>query len=192
MDLAQLQQQQRLLVRQKITAMVNRYVVTTEAPGGGEGEFVALVQQKRLAMKEQVTFYADEDRKQPLFGFRARTVVDLGASYDVTAADGSPIGSFRKDFTRSLLRSTWHLEQELGAGLTAVGKERRLPVALARRVVDLPFLFHFDFAVGDRTVMSVTKKLALRDRYLVTIEEPALDRRLAIAMAVALDVLQSR
>jgi hypothetical protein len=57
-----------------------------------------------------VTFYADEARTVPVFSFTARKRLDLGSGYDVLDAQGNPIGSFRKDFGASLLRSTWHLE----------------------------------------------------------------------------------
>jgi uncharacterized protein YxjI len=131
----------------------------------------------------------------PLFRFKARQVLDVGATYDVTAADGTAIGLFRKDFKKSLLRSTWHVEQ---GNLVATGQERSQVIAILRRVWDLfenvPFLFkyHFDFASDDRPVMSVDKTAIIRDRYRREIQEPVLDRRLAIAMAVALDALQSR
>lgn len=195
MDLAALQSQPTLLVRQKITAFVNRYVVTVPTESGDEGEQVAFVEQKRLAFREQVTFFTDESKTTPLFTFKARQILDVGATYDVTAADGTPIGTFRKDFKKSLLRSTWHLEQ---GELTATGSERSQFIAILRRVWDLfenlPFLFkyHFDFVSGDRPVMSVDKIALIRDRYRLDIKEPTLDRRLAIAMAVALDALQSR
>jgi hypothetical protein len=40
--------------------------------------------------------------------------------------------------------------------------------------------------------MSVDKTANLRDRYRIEAHDPTLDRRLAIAVAVALDALQSR
>jgi uncharacterized protein YxjI len=195
MDLATLQAQTSLNVSQKITAFVNRYVVTVPTSTGTDGEQVAFVEQKRLAFREEVTFFTDESKTTPLFKFKARQILDVGATYDVTAADGTPIGTFRKDFKKSLLRSTWHLEQ---GELTAVGSERSQLIAILRRVwdlfEDLPFFFkyHFDFVLGDKPVMSVDKTALIRDRYLVEIKEPTLDRRMAIAMAVALDALQSR
>lgn len=195
MDLATLQQQNHLLIRQKITPMINRYLVTVPTADGAEGELVAFVEQKRLAFREEVTFFADEARSQPLFRFKARQILDVGATYDVTAADGAPIGLFRKDFGKSLLRSTWHLEQP---GVQAVGQERSPAVAIIRRVwemvSDWPFFipYHFDFTAGEHPVMSVDKTTVVRDRYRLDIHEQALDRRLAIAMAVALDALQSR
>jgi hypothetical protein len=69
-----------------------------------------------------------------------------------------------------------------------------LPVAILRRVQDtIPLPVHFDFAAADgHPVMSLSRKMALRDKYLLEVHDPVLDRRLAIAMAVALDALQSR
>jgi uncharacterized protein YxjI len=187
-------------VNQRITMMVNRYEIRAAAADGSEGPLVAMAQQKRMAFKEQVTFYGDEDRKQPVFSFRARRRIDLGATYDVTDADGQQIGWFRKQFGRSLLRSTWDLSTADGG--QATGAERSLPVAIARRAWEAlpvvenlpsPFLFHFDFVDGGgQVVMSSVRKRSLRDRYEVTVPGGRVDGRVAAAMAVALDALQSR
>ncbi|MFB9237019.1 hypothetical protein ACFFWC_15890 [Plantactinospora siamensis] len=192
MDLAQLQGLPRLLIRQRVRMMVNQYEVHAVAPDGSEGGMLAFAQQKRLALKEQVTLYTDDTKQQPVLGFRARQVMDLGATYDVLDAAGNPIGLFRKDFKASLLRSTWQVEQP-GLGV-AVGQERSLPVALLRRFVDsLSWLpYHFDFTLNGQVAFSVIKKWGLRDRYVVDIPHPGLDRRLVIAMAIGLDALQSR
>ncbi|GAA4991966.1 hypothetical protein [Actinopolymorpha pittospori] len=186
MDDAEFQSAERFEVRQRFTMMVNRYEVWTS------GQRVAIAQQKRMAFREQVMLYADEERSVPLFGFKARSVVDLGATYDVTAADGTPVGWFRKDFAQSFLRSTWHLGQP-GLG-ECVGQERSQVVAIARRVLDsLPWPYHFDFQTPDgRPVMSVERRFGLRDHYDVTVSDPTIDRRLVCAMAVGLDALQAR
>jgi uncharacterized protein YxjI len=194
------QSHRRFFIRQKMTLMANRYVVHAAGPDDAEGEVIAFAQQKRLAFKEQVTFYTDQSARQVLFTFKARQAVDLRATYDVCDATGILLGQFRKDFTASLLRSTWHMRQA-GAATEATGKERNQVVALVRRVwrvipfADLvPFAwpYHFDFAEAHRPIMSVVKRLGLRDRYILEVTAPDLDRRLAIAQAVALDALQSR
>jgi uncharacterized protein YxjI len=195
---------ERFTVKQKITMMVNRYEIRSVDASGGEGPLIALAQQKRMAFKEQVTFYADEARTQPVFGFKARQRMDLAATYDVTDATGTPIGSFRKEFAKSLLRSTWQLTA--ADGLQATGTERNQNVAIARRLWEMvpivndlpsPFLFHFDFTAPDGSiVLSSVRRRSLRDRY--DVELPAapngwrLDWRVGAAMAVALDALQSR
>jgi uncharacterized protein YxjI len=192
MELQRLQAEQQLIVRQRIRLMVNQYEVHAVAPDGSEGELLAFAQQKRMAFKEQVTLYTDDTKQQAVLGFKARQVIDLGATYDVFDNAGGTVGLFRKDFKKSLLRSTWVVEQP---GLSpAVGQERSLPVALLRRFVDwLSWLpYHFDYVMDGQPAFSVVKKWGLRDRYMIEIQDPRLDRRLVIAMAVALDALQSR
>ncbi|MCU1633899.1 MAG: uncharacterized protein JWM61_2551 [Micrococcaceae bacterium] len=190
---------ERFTVAQKITMMVNRYEIRAVNDNGTPGELLAFAQQKRAAFREQVTFYRDESRGTALFSFKARQRLDVGATYDVMDATGQPIGSFRKDFRASILRSTWHLE---AAGIQARGSERSAGVAVARRIWEMlpvleaipsPFLFHFDFTdQTGQTVMTSERGRSLRDRYVVTVPGARLDGRVAAAMAVALDALQSR
>jgi hypothetical protein len=96
-------------VRQKITLMVNRYQIRAANPDGSEGQLLAFAQQKRMKFKEEVIFYADESRSRPVFSFKARQGLDVRAEHDVFDEYGRPLGYFRKDFAKSLLRSTWHL-----------------------------------------------------------------------------------
>lgn len=188
----QLQTLTQLAVRQRIRMMVNQYEVRGVQPDGSEGEMIAFAQQKRMAFKEQVTLYTDDSKQYPVLGFKARQVVDLGATYDVTDHNGQAIGNFRKDFKQSLLRSTWHLEQP---GLfTATGQERNQVLGILRRFISAAQIipYHFDFVAGQHPIFSVDKRFGLRDRYTVDIPDPNVDRRLVIAMAVALDALQAR
>jgi uncharacterized protein YxjI len=177
-------------VGQKLTMMVNRYEIRAVGPDGTPGQLMAVAQQKRLAFKEQVTFYADEQRTRAVFSFKARKTIDLGSGYDVYDEAGNPLGFFRKDFGRSLIRSTFHLS---GPDLEAMGQERNPVVAVLRRVVDFPFPYHFDFHdSAGALVMSVDRQFSVRDRYAVNVPDPRLDFRLAAAMAVGLDALMSR
>jgi uncharacterized protein YxjI len=187
-----LQAQQQLIVRQRIRLMVNQYEVHAVAADGSEAGVLAFAQQKRMAFKEQVTLYTDDTKTTPVLGFKARQVLDLGATYDVTDANGTPIGLFKKNFKESLLITTWNLEQP--GWPMMVGKETNVAVALLRRFIDsLSWLpYHFDFKIEEKVVFSVVKKWGLRDKYVVTIHEPNVDRRLVAAMSVALDALQSR
>ncbi len=190
----------RFTVRQRITVMVNRYEVRAVAPDGSEGELLAMAQQKRLKLKEEVVFTADEARTRPVFSFRARQRLDVHAEHDVFDEHGRVLGTFTKRFGASLLRSTWDLSVP---GLTAVGRERRLFIAVLRRIwefipylgeVWVPFVFHFDFvdtATG-APVLVVERRKSIRDRYDVSVPDPRLDFRVAASMAVALDALQSR
>ncbi len=190
----------RFFVKQRITVMVNRYEIRAANPDGTEGQLLALAEQKRMKLKEEVVFFADESKNRAVFSFKARQRLDVSAEHDVFDEYGNPLGYFSKQFGASLLRSTWNLS---APGLNAVGQERRPVIAILRRVWDfipyigdvwVPFVFHFDFvdtATG-ATVMVSERQKAIRDRYEVTVQDPRLDFRVAAAMAVALDALQSR
>jgi uncharacterized protein YxjI len=187
-------------VKQRITVMVNRYEILAANPDGSEGHLLALAEQKRMKLKEEVVFFADESKSRRVFSFKARQRLDVSAEHDVFDEYGNPLGMFSKQFGVSLLRSTWNLS---APGIEAVGQERRPLIALLRRIWDflpvvgdiwVPFVFHFDFvdkATGAVVLVSERQK-AIRDRYTVTVPDPRLDFRVAASMAVALDALQSR
>jgi hypothetical protein len=190
----------KFFIKQRITMMVNRYEIRAANPDGTEGPLMALAEQKRMKLKEEVTFFADESKTRAVFSFKARQRLDVHAEHDVFDESGRPLGYFSKQFGASLLRSTWNLS---APGIDAVGQERRPLLAILRRVwtmipylgdVWIPFVFHFDFvdtATGQVVMISERQK-AIRDRYEVRVPDPRLDFRVAAAMAVALDALQSR
>lgn len=177
-------------VHQKFAMTTNRYQVISTSPGS-EGQIMGTAQQKRLAFKEQVTFFADDAKTHPVFGFKARAVMDLNSGYDITDAQGRQIGFFKKDFGASLMRSTFHIE---GPGFAGTGQERSQAVALLRRFTDLPFLaFHFDYVATDGApLFHIERQVSMRDRYRVSVPDQRVDFRVAAAVAVAMDVLMSR
>ncbi|MCW2814137.1 MAG: hypothetical protein JWN84_1592 [Nocardioides sp.] len=178
-------------VKQKFAMTTNRYEVWAANPDGSFGQLMAVAQQKRLAFKEEVTFYSDESKSRAVFSFKARKKIDLNAGYDVFDENGQQLGFFRKDFGKSLLRSTFHLE---GPGYQGVGQERSQFVAILRRFSNIPFLpIHFDFTSPQGpTLLQIERQASVRDKYTVTVPEQALDFRVAAAVAVGLDALMQR
>jgi uncharacterized protein YxjI len=179
------------LLKQKFAMTANRYELWATGDGGAETRLMGMAQQKRMAFKEQVTFYEDESKQRAVFAFQARKRIDLGAGYDITDESGQPLGYFKKEFGASLLRSTFHLE---GPGYAGTGAERSQLVAIVRRLVDIPFLpIHFDFTTADGTpLMSVERAFTARDRYMVSVPHPEVDFRVAASVAVGLDALMQR
>ena len=179
------------VVKQKLTMMVNRYEVSESDEAGNPVRMMALAEQKRMAFKEQVTFFSDAGKSRPVFGFKARRKLDLNAGYDITDEGGAQIGFFRKDFGASLLRSTFHLE---GPGYTGTGRERNQVAGLLRRFTDLDFIpIHFDFVDAQgQPLLSVERKMSIGDRYRVTVPDQRVDFRVAAAVAVGLDALMAR
>jgi uncharacterized protein YxjI len=199
----------RLIVEQKITAFTNKYTVYDVTAEGKKGNLVAFAQQKRIALREKITFYSDEAKTQVAFTFRAEKVMDVHGRYFVEDASGKLIGSFKKDFAKSLLNSTWLM---LGADdqpkITIA--ESNLALALLRRfsglipiigefvnilVTFLRYHFVFTDATTKEPVGRYQKTTLIRDHYLLSMDDAAYkqqDWRVYAAMAVALDALQSR
>ena len=178
-------------VQQKFAMTTNRYALYAANPDGSFGQLMGVAEQKRMALKEQVTFYSDETKTRPVFAFKARRKIDLNSGYDVTDEAGQQIGFFRKDFGASLLRSTFHIE---GPGYQGTGQERSQAVALVRRFVDIPLLpIHFDFVdVAGVPLLGVERQASVRDKYTVHVPDQRVDFRVAAAVAVALDAMMQR
>lgn len=192
----------RFYIQQLVRPVVNLYQVSALADGDVPGDPVAYARQKRMALREDIRFFVDESESEELFRIKARQVLNITGRNDVLDAAGRRIGVLEKVFGRSLLRSTWRIldadEQEL-----AVARERSVPVAVARRLVDfvpyvgdfIPIPYHFNIVREDAQIGELTRKLAVRDRYVLDLSgdpERILDRRVAIALAIALDALQDR
>ena len=185
----------RFEIQQVIRPMVNLYRISAR------GLPVAFVRQKRMAIKEDIRFFTGEDETEELFRIKARAMMELGGRYDVTTPTGEKIGVLEKVFSTSLFRSTWRIldanEQEV-----AVAQERSMLWAIVRRVIDavpygefVPILFHFRIDRGDQHLGELTRAIGVRDRYTLDLSgdtEGTIDRRLAIALGIALDALQSR
>lgn len=178
-------------LQQKFAMTTNRYALFAANPDGSFGALMGVAEQKRMAFKEEVTFYADETKSRKVFGFKARARIDLNAGYDITDEAGQQIGFFRKDFGASLLRSTFHIE---GPGYTGTGQERSQLVAILRRFADIPFLpIHFDYVdAGGAPLLGIERQGSVRDKYTVHVPDERVDFRVAAAVAVAMDALMSR
>ena len=118
-----------LHIQQKLTLMVNQYWIRTADPAGNPGDVLAYAQQKRMKLREEVTFYSDDSKTRVLFGFKSRQVIDMAATTDVFDADHMPIGVFRKDAVKSSQLDLAHPEWT-GHG---DGRERSQNVAVFRR-----------------------------------------------------------
>jgi uncharacterized protein YxjI len=193
----------RYLVDQLVRPIANLYRITPLAAGETPaGPPVAYVRQKKLAIKEDIRFYADEQETEELFQIKARNILDLGGSrYDVYAGN-KQIGALEHQFRASLVRSTWRVRDASNQEI-AVARERSLPMAIARRLIDfvpdvgglIPIPYNFDLLIDGGTIGRLNRKFKLRDSYVLDVSgdhKRSLDRRLAIALAIGLDTLQNR
>jgi uncharacterized protein YxjI len=196
------------ILRQRIRLVINQYEFFLPAaePGAALGERICFVEQKRFKFKEDIRFYVDETKQQELLRIKARQRFDPAATYDVTDEASEKIGEIQKVFGKSLLRSTYRINDAAGAELATV-TEKSMPIAILRRVVGfipyidnvadwLPIPYHFVFLRGEQVIGENTRQMwKIRDNYTIDMTgdaERGLDRRLVLAIAVGMDALQAR
>ena len=177
------------LLRQRIKLVINQYefFLPPGDPGTDVGERICFVEQKRFKFKEDIRFYADESKQQELRRIKARQRFDPAATYDVTDEVGTKFGEIQKVFGKSLLRSTYRINDAGGNELATV-TEKSMPIAIFRRVVG--------FLRGEQVIGENRRAMwKFRDFYTIDMTADAqrvLDRRLVLAIAVGMDALQAR
>ena len=196
----------RFILQQQFRLVANQYNFSLPGPNDTPGQPFCFVRQKMFKFKEDVRFFTDESKTAELMRIKARQRFDPRATYDVTAPDGSKIGMFQKVFGASLLRSTYKIFDPEGNEL-AIATEQNPVVAVLRRLVAfipnigglanwLPIPYHFVFLRGDRILGHHRRQLwKIRDTYTIDLSpdtERSLDRRLVLAIAVAMDAFQAR
>lgn len=199
----------KLIVHQKITAFVNRYAIHTPDENGEKGTLVAFAQQKRIALKEKISFYDSEEKTTLLFTLRAEKVMDVHGRYFVEDKDGNLLGAFRKNFKKSLLISSWTILSKNDEPVMEVAENNTALAILRRFIGFIPiigelldiviafFRYHFSFRPeGTSEEAGIYKKTTIfRDHYTLLMKDEtynATDWRVFAAMAVALDALESR
>ena len=187
----------RFLVAERFRLIGDRYELSIlAADGRTAAEPVGRVDRAAFQARERLEAFAPDARL--VFALKAERILDVGGKYQVTDYRAERIGELRKLFAESLVRSKWEVWDGAGA-LVATAQERSLRLALARRLIDIlpvPIPYHFDLHAPDgEPIGSVLRLRTFRDRYVLDLSPDSgrtIDRRLGLALAVALDGLQDR
>ena len=202
--LAELESADRLLVQQVFKPIANEYRISVPTPGStDEGRLLLYVKQKKMKIKEDIRFRLSPDEEAHLFMIKSKSVFEFRGRHEVLDAEGGVIGLLEKDFTRSLLRSHWHVRDADGNELFE-SFETSWIIALLRRISEIGvdwltllgwLPFNFVLRRGEQEVGTYKRVLGkFRDRYVLELrpELGEADRRLVAAFAVGLDALQDR
>jgi uncharacterized protein YxjI len=205
MAMNELEHTDRILVQQVFKPIANEYRISVPTPGDTqEGRPVLFVKQKKMKIKEDIRFRTTQDGDGPYeFMIKSKSVFEFRGRHDVLDAEGNVIGQLEKDFTKSLLRSHWHVRDSQGNAVLE-SHESSWIIALLRRFADLgpdifTFLtwlpFNFVLRRNGEEVGNYKRVLGtMRDRYVMEIGDGLedVDRRLLVAFAIGLDALQDR
>jgi uncharacterized protein YxjI len=201
--LEQLRVANRFMIQQVFKPIANEYRISAPPAGDEEGTPLLFVKQKKMKIKEDIRFRLSPDDEAFLFMIKSKSVFEFRGRHEVLDADGTVLGTLEKNFTKSLIRSHWHVRNPAGEELFEA-HETSFLIAIVRRVADigpdwlqmLQWLpFNFTLRRDGEDAGSCRRVLGkLRDRYVLELGAPLADtdRRLVIAFGVALDALQDR
>ncbi len=201
--LEQLRVANRFMIQQVFKPIANEYRISAPPAGDEEGTPLLFVKQKKMKIKEDIRFRLSPDDEAFVFMIKSKSVFEFRGRHDVLDADGTVLGTLEKNFTKSLIRSHWHVRNPAGEELFEA-HETSFLIAIVRRVADigpdwlqlLQWLpFNFTLRRDGEEAGSCRRVLGkLRDRYVLELGAPLedADRRLVIAFGVALDALQDR
>jgi hypothetical protein len=108
---------------------------------GPGGNVVAFCKQKAFKLKEDIRLYTDESCSTEMLVIKARSIIDFGATYDVTLPTGESVGSLRrKGLASTFLRDSWLVFDGAGKQIAEL-KEDSGFWSFARRYIELVALF---------------------------------------------------
>ena len=153
-------------------------------------------EQKRFKLKEDIRIYVDESKSHEWLKIKQKQIVDAWGGYDIVdSQSGEHIGTVRRKFWASIIRTRWHL---LDAAGNEVGIliEDSMGYALARRLllgILLPKKFHIEIGGGTEFVTMrqlfnpFIKKLVVN----IPLNHP-LDRRFIAGLAIVIAAIDGR
>jgi len=153
-------------------------------------------EQKRFKLKEDIRIYVDESKSHEWLKIKQKQIVDAWGGYDIVdSQSGEHIGTVRRKFWASILRTRWHL---LDAGGNEVGMliEDSMGYALARRLllgILLPKKFHIEIGGGTEFVTMKQMFNPFIKKLVVNIPPShPLDRRFIAGLAIVIAAIDGR
>ncbi|MFQ5664188.1 MAG: hypothetical protein ACE5HL_10185 [Terriglobia bacterium] len=163
---------------------------------GPVGQLVAYVEQKAFKLKEDITVFADEQKRQPLLNIQARQILDFSAAYDVVdVTRGEKVGALRRRGWKSILKDEWivlnAVEQEIGR----IQEDSALLATLRRFLTNL-IPQHYHVRIDGQEIGTISQRFnPFVLHYDVDLRADTgrrLDRRLALAAVVLLQAIEGR
>lgn len=163
---------------------------------GPDGQVVLYSEQARFRLKEDIRLFSREDMHEELLAIRARQMIDISPTFDVTDTRTSElVGSLRRRGLRSMVADEWAILDAAGAEVGSI-KEDNVALALVRRFVAnlIPQTFHV--RLGETVVGEFRQRF---NPFVLRIEldfgadrAGLLDRRLGLAAGVLLSAIEGR
>jgi uncharacterized protein YxjI len=115
---------------------ISSYIRVVDATGG----LVSYVKQRAFRLREDVTIFENEEQTRPLFHLKANKIIDIGATYAISSADGRPIGALRQRGLRTLWRATYDILDEAGHAIGLIHEQNAWMKVIDGLIGEIPLL----------------------------------------------------
>ena len=155
------------------------------------GNVVAYSKQKRFKIKEDIVLYADESCTVALLQIKARSVLDLAATYDVfDLSTNEHIGSVKRNFMKSIIKDSWKLLDVEG---NQYGELIEDSIAILRRFIPLiPAKFHFEIPGHEGITIHQQFNPIIKKSLLTIPPGHPMDRRMIAAITLLNSAIEGR
>ena len=115
---------------------LGQQVVGTDA----SGQPVCFVKQKAFRLKEDVLIFRDEGQTEQLYRIKADRIIDIGARYEITDANGGLAGAVKQEGMRTLWRATYRIIDSTGELVGRIHEENPWVKVIDAVIGEIPFL----------------------------------------------------
>ena len=182
------------MVRQKVMKIVGEefHIYSDDSME----QLIGYCKQKALKLKEDIRVYTDEDKNTELICIKARSVIDFGATYDITdSQSGEAICTFKRKGLKSIFKDSWKVMDTSGNQIGTLGEDSGLLAIIRRFVPGASLLIPQEFVLstGENSIEFTQKMNPFVHKMNVTkIQSSGIDPRVVLAATMLLIAIEGR
>ena len=182
------------MVRQKVMKIVGEefHIYSDDSME----QLIGYCKQKALKLKEDIRVYTDEDKNTELICIKARSVIDFGATYDITdSQSGEAICTFKRKGLKSIFKDSWKVMDTSGNQIGTLGEDSGLLAIIRRFVPGASLLIPQEFVLstGENSIEFTQKMNPVVHKMNVTkIQSSGIDPRVVLAATMLLIAIEGR
>ena len=115
---------------------ISSYIRVVDATG----RLVSYVKQRAFRLKEDVTIFGDESQTQPVYHIKANKIIDIGATYAITSADGRSLGALKQHGMRTFWKATYDILDETGNAIGLIHEQDAWVKVVDALIGEIPFV----------------------------------------------------
>ena len=155
----------------------------------GDGQLIMYIKHPMLRLREEFTVFADEAETKPLLKIKAKQIIAINFSYEITDANtGRVLGAVQKKGLKSILRDKFILFDPAG---TEIGYAEEQGASVLRRFFPWLTSKHAIFANGQQAAWIAQKFRFFTKEFMVDLQPSPLDPQFVLAVALLALIAES-